>query len=207
MPSERSQLSGHYCPCCSKCFNSITQVRQHLNQPHGRCHPALHPSVLRAGKTLSEKYGLVGASQPSSPGLYPQQDGDVDFGNVNFGDIDFGDHASDFNPGFANSPPNSPPLEGLHSEGPQPDSPMEGPKREYFPGASLTYGRGKTFMDEFRANEFAAERETNPYFPFASGEEWEYASFLSFSNLSQAAISELLKLRLVRFFSRWRIPP
>ncbi|KAJ7481071.1 hypothetical protein B0H11DRAFT_1724567 [Mycena galericulata] len=194
MPAERSQLSGHYCPCCSKGFNSITHVRQHLNQPHGRCHPALHPSVLRAGKTLSEKYGLVGASQPSSPGLYPQQDGDVDFGNVNFGDVDLGDHVSDSNPGFANSPPNSP---QPHSEGPQPDSPMEGPKCEYFPGASRTYGRGKTFMDKFRSNEFAAERETNPYFPFASGEEWEYASFLSFSNLSQAAIDELLKLRLV----------
>ncbi|KAJ7038765.1 hypothetical protein C8F04DRAFT_881386, partial [Mycena alexandri] len=52
------------------------------------------------------------------------------------------------------------------------------------------------FMDEFHADEFAAEREPNPYFPFASGEEWEYTSFLSFSNLSQAAINELLKLRL-----------
>ncbi|KAJ7036721.1 hypothetical protein C8F04DRAFT_1336137, partial [Mycena alexandri] len=183
MPAEHSQPSGHYCPFCSKRFKNITRVRQHLNQPHGRCHPALHPSVLRAGKTLSEKYGLGGASPPSSPGLYPEQDGD----------IGFGDHTSDLYPGFADSPP----LDGPPLERQRPDSPLEGPEREYFPGASRTYGRGRTFMDEFHADELAAEREPNPYFPFASGEEWEYASFLSFSNLSQAAIDEMLKLRLV----------
>ena len=69
--------------------------------------------------------------------------------------------------------------------------------RELFPGASETFGRGKTFMDLFDDDENAGNRETNLYYPFASQPEWELASFLLKSGLSMVAMDEFLKLQLV----------
>ena len=68
---------------------------------------------------------------------------------------------------------------------------------ELFPGASEIYGKGKTYMDLFDDNEYAGNRETNPYYPFASQPEWELASFLLKSGLSMVAMDEFLKLQMV----------
>ena len=57
---------------------------------------------------------------------------------------------------------------------------------------------GKTFMDFFEMDQYAEERKTNIYFPFASREEWQFASWLLRSRLSLAAIDSLLSLDLVR---------
>ena len=56
---------------------------------------------------------------------------------------------------------------------------------------------GKTFMDLFDEDLYAEYRAANLYYPFASQEEWQLASFLLKSGLSMSAIDEFLKLDLV----------
>lgn len=77
---------------------------------------------------------------------------------------------------------------------------MEGSAVEEFPGAGETYGRGKTFMQTFDEDEHNAERTTNIYFPFSSGDEWQLASFLMRSGMTTTLVNEFLKLNLVRVF-------
>lgn len=69
---------------------------------------------------------------------------------------------------------------------------------EAYEGASKTYGKGTTFMAHFDYDRFANERIANLYYPFASREEWEFASFLLCSSLSMHAIDKFLSLDLVR---------
>lgn len=71
------------------------------------------------------------------------------------------------------------------------------PHTELFPGESEIYGKGKTYMDLFDDDEYAENREMNPYYPFASRPEWELASFLLKSGLSMVATDEFLKLQIV----------
>ena len=52
-------------------------------------------------------------------------------------------------------------------------------------------------MDEFDRDDHATMREENLYYPWASRQEWELASFLLRSSLSMAAIDQFLSLDLV----------
>jgi hypothetical protein len=71
---------------------------------------------------------------------------------------------------------------------------------EKFPGAGCTFGRGKSFLEDFNSDPYAASRQMNLYYPFASKEEWELASFLLLSGLSMANITKFLSLKLVCSF-------
>ena len=71
------------------------------------------------------------------------------------------------------------------------------PHSEFYPGAAKTYGPGSTFMDHFDNDEHAPHRVNNLYYPFASHQEWELASFLLRSHLSMASIDEFLRLTSV----------
>jgi hypothetical protein len=53
-------------------------------------------------------------------------------------------------------------------------------------------------MDIFRQDKYAKDRENNVYYPFASANEWELASYITRSNMTVAATDDFLKLRLVR---------
>ena len=68
---------------------------------------------------------------------------------------------------------------------------------EVFEGCAEQFPGGKTFMDEFRNDQYAEERRQNLYFPWASWREWAFASWLLRSRLSMAAIDSLLSLELV----------
>lgn len=70
---------------------------------------------------------------------------------------------------------------------------------EEYEGAAQTYGTGTTFMDHFDHDQYASERINNLYYPFATREEWEMASFLLRSDLSMADINKFLSLALVSF--------
>ncbi len=60
------------------------------------------------------------------------------------------------------------------------------------------YGRGTTFMDQFDSDYFSDARKHGClYYPFASRQEWDLASFLLNSGLSMASINRFLKLELV----------
>jgi len=71
---------------------------------------------------------------------------------------------------------------------------------EAYPNASQVYGRGGTLLDVFDADIHAEKRKDNTYYPFASREEWEIASFLLLSSLSVSAINKFLSLELVSHF-------
>lgn len=81
----------------------------------------------------------------------------------------------------------------------------DGSITEVFEGASKTYGEGTTFMAKFDYDQFADERAVNLYYPFASREEWEFASFLLCSSLSMHAIDTFLSLDRVRLESYWKV--
>jgi len=71
---------------------------------------------------------------------------------------------------------------------------------ERYPGAACTTGKGPTFMELFDIDQFATKRTKNLYYPFASEEEWDLATFLVKSKLSMTAIDKFLKLQLVSLF-------
>ena len=77
------------------------------------------------------------------------------------------------------------------------DHSMGGVFVEEYEGAGKQYGVGTTFMREFDDDQYARERVENTYYPFASRDEWELASFLLRSDLSMSSIDSLLSLNLV----------
>lgn len=84
--------------------------------------------------------------------------------------------------------------EDLHSPSPNSTQPYY---TERFPGAGATKGHGKTFMDVFESDQFAAERQNIPFYPFATESEWETSSWLLRSGLSTRAIDEFFTLPVV----------
>lgn len=73
----------------------------------------------------------------------------------------------------------------------------EAPFTEFFAGAGKAYLGGKTFMDAFWEDKYSAMRTENIFYPFASRNDWQFASWLTRSGLSMAAIDSLLSLELV----------
>ncbi|KAF8971462.1 hypothetical protein BDZ97DRAFT_1913940 [Flammula alnicola] len=67
-----------------------------------------------------------------------------------------------------------------------------------YPDASQTFGMGQTFMDKFDSDQYMPQRKQNLYYPFASRDKWEFASYLLRSSLSMAAIDQLLRLELIK---------
>ena len=68
---------------------------------------------------------------------------------------------------------------------------------EVFDGASKIFKHGMDFMDRFDNDEHANKHRQNLFYPFASKDEWELASFLLQCGLSTTLIDELLCLNLV----------
>jgi hypothetical protein len=67
------------------------------------------------------------------------------------------------------------------------------------PTSGSVYGHGETLMDQCDKDKFTERRKENLYYPFASRDEWELASFLLRSRLSTAAVDRFLKLELVSY--------
>ncbi|KAI6026101.1 hypothetical protein BKA83DRAFT_4050307 [Pisolithus microcarpus] len=65
----------------------------------------------------------------------------------------------------------------------------------------MSYVSGLTFMDKFFADEYSELRKENIFYPFASREDWQIASWLLRSHLSMAAIDSFLSLELVGYIS------
>jgi len=69
--------------------------------------------------------------------------------------------------------------------------------RDFYPSAAHVYRKGHTFMDIFDADQYAEKRNGNLFYPFASKQDWEIASWLLRLGLSMAAIDQFLRLELV----------
>jgi hypothetical protein len=68
---------------------------------------------------------------------------------------------------------------------------------EMYQGCSQAFSGGSTFMESFWQDKYAPERRENLYFPLASGNEWQFASWCLCSGLSMAAVDSLLSLNIV----------
>ncbi|KIJ63226.1 hypothetical protein HYDPIDRAFT_66475, partial [Hydnomerulius pinastri MD-312] len=60
------------------------------------------------------------------------------------------------------------------------------------------YGEGMTFMGLFDSDQFAEERKTNLFYPFAGKEDWQIGHYLLASGLSMATIDKLLSLDWIK---------
>ncbi|KIK18560.1 hypothetical protein PISMIDRAFT_14270 [Pisolithus microcarpus 441] len=77
-------------------------------------------------------------------------------------------------------------------------APPAGKFVETYKGSSEAFPGRKSFMNAFRDDQYAGERQNNLYFPFASQEEWQFASWLLCSRLSLTAIDSLLVLDILQ---------
>ncbi|KIM51910.1 hypothetical protein SCLCIDRAFT_33084 [Scleroderma citrinum Foug A] len=113
------------------------------------------------------------------------QDGDVEM-VPSANDTGLPDHASP-PPPFNNS------IESQHRQ-------LPGATRfvETYQGCAEMFPRGETFMSQFRNDQYAEQRQQNIYFPWASRQEWAFASWLLHSRLSMAMIDSLLSLEMIK---------
>lgn len=171
-----------YCSRCGKKFQDTARVLNHMNQPFSSCRTYFE-EVLQIAEALPNP------RHPSNP----------------LSDL-VDDPGADYRTLYSNServpPPEPipPPEDVLMNDATDPNVLNNNPFfAEFYPGASCTYGTGKTFLDVFDEDRFAKERSGLLYYPFASKDEWEMASFLLRSGLSMAAMDKFFKLGLVSF--------
>ena len=166
------------CPRCGKKFKDQTSLLQHMNQPISSC--LTH---------FEERIDIATALQ-SDPTISESDESD-DMGRQSFEAPDFMDTAEDLL---------------LASESYQnPEDPKNPFIIKKHPTSGSVYGRGETFMDQCDKDRFTEMRKGCLYYPFASREEWELASFLLRSRLSMAALDRFLKLELASYTSKFII--
>lgn len=179
-------MPSFLCPRCGRKFKTNTSLLQHINQPSSSCLTHFEErinfaSALQTGPITAE------LSKPQST-----SDKNNDIAQDPFEPPSLMDTAED-TPSALPHPSSS---RNLREE-PNPF------RINYHPTSGKCYGRGETFMDQFDKDGFADSRAKGQlYYPFASRDEWELASFLLQSNLSMASIDSFLKLELVSYTSR-----
>jgi len=165
------------CPRCSKNFQDMSRVMNHMNQPSSSCLSYYEEiSHANALQVPNSNLNILAGNGPQS--LHQKL---TDVPN------DLMDVATDFDS----------PIMDIDNTDTLPATWTSAPFLEMYPGAAQTFGRAPTFMDVFDADPHAPKRKQHPYYPFASREEWQLASFLLCSDLSMNAIDKFLKLGLV----------
>jgi hypothetical protein len=179
------------CPKCKRKFPSVFGVSRHLNQRWSTC-ALQHPHLVAA--TLPPTFVLPtpgSANAPIESVANEAVDQNYPLYEANLFDPD----PLDSDAMVADS--NQLPPAGL------PDRPVHQSTqyfREDFPGAGGFAFQGTTFMERFDKDSHSRERSKNPYYPFASRQEWQLGYFLLSSRMSLALINEFLRLDLVRSF-------
>lgn len=175
------------CPRCLKSFRSERGVEFHLAQPRSPCHDnnygfTIEVPRLSASPPAEYSASVNVGSPPHSPFLEP-----LDLERFPSEPLpDLSDLATD--------------EAGVPIENARPFPEARDPHswvRDYFKGASTTHGRGDTFLKSFRRDRYSDQRQSNPYYPFASSKDWMEANFLSKSRLSMALIDEYLSMDVV----------
>ena len=174
-----------HCQRCGKKFQDTARVLNHMNQPYSSCR-TYYEEVVQIAEALSHHPQPSGAQ--SSRAYQPEDQPGMDQPM---------DQSSD-------SPPPEPPMvvedatatidSKLNTTPPPCASPFSA---EFYPGASTIYDTGPTFMDNFDKDQYSKERRECLYYPFATKDEWQMASFLLRSGLSMAAMDQFFKLELV----------
>ena len=178
--TNRDKSKTIRCPRCGKKFYSETNVLQHMNQPLSLCRALYHeeyaPPLHHFSRSSRNRFTeILAAAETQEPDFFDEDSRWTPPSNQDDNYGDSGAFGTTTGPSFT----------------------------EYYEGCSEAFPGGKTFMDFFETDQYSEERKENLYFPFASREEWQFASWLLRSRLSLAAIDSLLSLDLVRwrFFS------
>ena len=185
-----------YCQRCGKKFQDTSRVLNHMNQPYSSCRTYFE-EILQITKASSrpeanqETSDFNSSSDPTTVSRSPKD------GPSSEAEDDPMEYVPD--PTIDKDHPMEDVPDLTSDNVPDPTSDSNPFFQEFFPGASHTFGSGQTFMDIFDNDMFSEQREQFPYYPFASKDEWELASFLLRSGLSMAAIDKFFKLVLVRY--------
>jgi len=172
-----------FCPDCGKRFTNETRVLQHLNQPSTGCGSWIN-ELSRHCRTPTGQNGPV-----VEPRYWPDQTHNRLSEDEIVGDVrSQGGFRSEEYP-FEDAPFED---TSLFEDNPT-------PVLDDHPNVPSLYRGGTVFLDQFLSDEYAALCQENLYYPFASGVDWELASWLLRSRLSMAAIDEFkfLSLQLV----------
>ncbi|KAK7042241.1 hypothetical protein R3P38DRAFT_2512149 [Favolaschia claudopus] len=169
----------YFCPNCPRSFDQRASVLKHLNNPRTNCirwYTRLRELIISQEPEYAhykaEFEEALGYYQPHYVKQHPDGHEEMDL-----------DH---------NAASNC----GTNDDANAEEEDVEGV--EDFRGASATYGKGQSFREWVDADKFAHERTSNPFYPFASKQEWEMASFMLRSGMSMADIDEFLSLQMVR---------
>lgn len=174
-------MGSSRCPRCYKKFKDQAATLNHLNQPYSSCRTHYEELIqvadalqshVRDPDTIHANFETEEQPQCPSP---MDVDLDDEEPEVTTGDLHINNcpTASHFRPTAAS----------FHVD-------------EY-PNAAKVFDYGGTYMDKFDRDSYAQHRKDHLYYPFASRDEWEVASFLLRSQLSMGAIDRFLKLELV----------
>lgn len=180
--NTRGKLKTISCPGCGKKFCTETRVLQHMNQPTSSC---FGRSIFETFNSARDGTADSNSEQPR----HPEEDQVLNRDHPPPGGND-----DDFEMDYV--PPNA--GDDQPFLGPPPEQLRPGRFVEMFEGCAESFPGGKTFMDVFREDQYAEQRRENRYFPFASKQEWDFASWTLRSRLSMAAIDSLLSLDIVR---------
>ncbi|KAJ7107232.1 hypothetical protein C8R43DRAFT_905832 [Mycena crocata] len=177
------------CFICLKEFGRRADLKNHLNQPSGKCHTALHSSTLNLKRKYIQFFDSYEGEGPHSSNKLPRLDDEND--PVGWDDTNDNDPLEWDNTACAEDSFEGERL-GKNCHIPT------GFHTEKFPSAAGKYGRGTTFMENFNADVYAPARQNNVYYPFASYKEWELASFLTRSRMTMDQIDEFLRLETTK---------
>lgn len=192
------------CPQCGKKFSSEINVLQHMNQPTGICYASswmedqridlyhlrpdgsdLDPQSHNVPDELHPKSALSPAGKPESD--------HHDQSQVPLSPLDFHSYEDPGidEPGLGDI--------GMDVGSPEIDGEAQAKQTftEVYQGCSQAFLGGSTFMGSFWQDKYAPERRENLYFPFASGDEWQFASWCLCSGLSMATVDLLLSLNVI----------
>lgn len=166
-----------HCPQCQRRFSSKRGVIAHQSQPHGACRLYFTELV-----TIAE---AVRQSHQQEPSQDHQQSQNVHANNL----------AQDPTPPpFDHEGFDEAPSVELNSGATEIHPHLT---KDVYPDSGTIREQGPTFMDVFNQDTFSEQRKGNLYYPFASRDEWDLASFLLQSNLSMAMIDRFLSLKIV----------
>jgi hypothetical protein len=185
MPRVHRAQKISFCPDCGKRFANETRVLQHMNQPSNACGSWTNDLSNLHCDHRPPVHNLKGShpSADSEPHRQPTPD---------YGDFNYQDSFDDARQGNFDDTAYHPTNSEEHR------NTLTGRVVDSHPNTPSVYPGGTTFMDQFFNDECAGQRKENLYYPFASGAEWQLASWLLRSRLSMAAIDDFLSLQLVR---------
>ena len=181
------------CPKCKKKFPSVFSVSRHLNQRWSAC-ALQHPHLVAA--TLPPTFVLPIPGSLSVP-IETIANEAVDQNHAVYETNPFDPDPLDSGSDAMVVDSNQLLPAGL------PDHPAHQPTqyfRKDFPGAGGIAIKGTSFMQQFDKESHSRERSKNPYYPFASRQEWQLGYILLTSRMSLALINEFLCLDLVHSF-------